>query len=93
MFAKRLLLATHKWVGIVNINCSPNSSFLAVSLKTYVHGFYAVLTSLKLSLSHATIAWFSAYKKAPNKCLALLLNIKITKPKKERHIHELSTHC
>ena len=41
------------------------SSFQTAIIFYIKRSFYYVLTSLKLSLNHASIVWFSAYKKIP----------------------------
>ena len=56
---------------IIHFECPPFdvsfSSFQTAFIFYIERCFYSVLTSLKLSLDHATIAWFSAYKKAHDK--------------------------
>ena len=53
---------------VIHFECPPFdvlfSSFQAAITFYIKRNFHIVITSLKLSLNHATIAWFSTYKKS-----------------------------
>ena len=54
---------------IIHFECPPFdvffSSFQTAIIFYIKRSFYYVITSLTLSLNHATITWFSTYKKSP----------------------------
>ena len=58
---------------IIHFECPPFDVFFSSSQTAIIlyikRSFYALLTPLKLSLNHATIAWFSTYKNPVTLCV------------------------